>query len=84
MKINIDKYRANIPWIIKIFEKEKNKNTFDRAKICTDISVSSHIPLIAILYFYGEMYGFDQNLTDQINLIEKFYGYTQIDGKKQD
>lgn len=82
MKIDINKYRCNLSWIENLFEKEKQKYDFDYMKTSTELAAVSHIPLIAILCFYGEIYGFNKDLIDKIESIIKFYGYTEIIGKK--
>jgi hypothetical protein len=82
MKIDINRYRGNYHWIKGIFEKEKAKENFNWSNTATDIAVVSHIPLIAVLCFYGEYYGFNKEVVDKIDSLSKFYGYDDIEGKE--
>lgn len=83
MKININKYRGNYHWIRSIFERERAKKGYDFLKTATELSAVSHVPLIAILCFYGEYYGFNKDIIDRIDQLSKFYGYSDIEGYEQ-
>jgi hypothetical protein len=84
MIVDIDKYRVNCDWLKSFFERQKLKPTYDADKQIILVSVTSQIPIIAVTYFYGEYYGFDDFIINKIKVLTDFYGYTEILGIKKE
>ena len=83
MKIDINKYRNNVTWIKNIIDRERQMASFDKKKSIGLLSSAGSIPLIAVMHFYGELYGFDEELKTSIKSVTKFYGYTEIVGNRE-
>ena len=46
------------------------------------IAVATGCPIVAVLCFIGELYGFSDEINKAIDRIVKFYGYDEIVGRK--
>jgi hypothetical protein len=70
MKIDLDRYRVNIPFIEAM---TKAKNEEGRIKEASILAVALHLPIIAVFYYLGELYGFTPELYKEINRLQEFY-----------
>lgn len=68
--MNYDHYRINIP---SIKQATIELDPDERYAIISTIAVSTHVPIIAVCYFMGELYGFDDRLTSFIERLKIFY-----------
>jgi hypothetical protein len=80
MTIDLSKYNCHLPWMKKFMDKERETPGFDRSKNMGMYSATSHVPIIAVMHLYGELYGYDDELKEDINFVAKFYRYTEIKG----
>jgi hypothetical protein len=78
--INLDHYRTNIPAVKRHCDGFLKEMSVDRC--VTEIAISTHCPCIVIAHYVGELYGFTDEVNDVIDRLTKFYGYTEIRGKK--
>lgn len=87
MKIDINKYRHAEVWIKRILDEKVEsvgKENVNWGREISEISATSQIPVIAVLQFVGEMFGFTPEMTENKEKIIKFYKYTKIIGIDND
>lgn len=79
MTLDIDKYRINIPFIETYINNQPN---MDFEAELTILAASKDIPIIAVCYYMGELYGFNTRLLNKINRLKIFYNVSNIIGHK--
>lgn len=67
--IELNKYRHHLP-VIKYWCDSRKKRPIDGI---SEIAIATNIPIIAICYFIGELYGFDDELNTKIKRLKEFY-----------
>lgn len=78
MKVDIRPYRSNYQWLKYIFDRDRAKGNYDRSQALSLLASLTGIPMIALLTFYGEMYGRDLELEESVARIIKYYKYKEI------
>ena len=80
MNLDINAYRINKPALQLFIEKWVGRNKY---ALCSEFSCYSAVPVIAVFVYYGELYGFDDELKNRIENAKKFYGINSIIGYKE-
>lgn len=75
--MNINHYSGCKKEIQELFFQQKNSNRLQNISM---ISVCTHTPIIACLFFVGEALDWPQDILDNIKLIVKVYSYKDIQG----
>lgn len=78
--MNISIYQHVIPLMHTI---KRNRSHLKIQELTSTMSVASGVPIIAICYFYGQLYGYTPELQDQINNLIKFYNYGKVTGYEE-
>lgn len=78
MKIRIDDYAFNRPFVKKLLEIKGDKYR----QAVSEFAVTSGCPVFAVYYFIGEEIGFDEWIIERMVGLAKFYGYTKIESNK--
>lgn len=81
MQVNIDSYKLNKAFVSKWYEK--NKRDYSPSQAVSILSVSTMVPCIVIAYWIGEITGWPQEILHTIEVLMKFYGYTEILNKPE-
>ena len=79
MTIDLNRYRINVPLVESWIKFKKDK---DPADLAGELAIATNVPIIAILHYIGETVGFSDKINADIESLKKFYGITQIIGKK--
>lgn len=78
MKLNLNEYRVNK----RALELQLERYPLRDILITTsEFSVISHCPILALLYFLGELRGFTPEVEAEIAAMTKFYDYTKVVGR---
>lgn len=75
MKLDADTYRVNIPTIRVLTE---DKTQAERIKLIGTIAVITHVPIIIVAHYIGEMYGVTEELKSLLNTLMKFYTIDEV------
>lgn len=80
MKIDLNKYSINRPFIQDFYRKSTIKDVSYTVSMC---STSTHCPIIVLAIFLGEDIGYTPEIVSIVERLIKFYGYTEILGQKE-
>jgi hypothetical protein len=73
MKLNVDDYRKNKPFVVRIaIENGLHTVSF--------VAANTGIPVLAILHFIAEDIGYTKEILLHIKKVMHFYKYTHISG----
>ena len=75
--MNINHYSGSKKEIVNLFFEQKGSN---RLQNITLVAVSTHVPIIAVLFFVGEELGWPEDVLESIKMIAKVYNYKNIQG----
>lgn len=75
MILDADNYRLQIPYIIGL---TKDKTMEELLKYSSIVSVASGVPIIIVIYYLIELYGFDLDLYKKIEILKQFYRVTEV------
>lgn len=75
MKIDLNRYSVNRPFIQKWYRDSDNKDISNAVSI---LSPATHTPCIAMCFFLAEQEGFSPEMVFLIDTLIRFYGYKQI------
>jgi hypothetical protein len=81
MVINLDKYRVNVP-AVKVWME--NRPDRDPIETLGELAVATNVPLIVIVYYAGELFGFSEELKQFSERIKEFYGIKDVLGYRGD
>jgi len=76
MTLDADNYRVNIPAIQQMLANKTSEK--ERFEMIGTISVALGVPVIIVCNYYGELYGFSEQLHEMIERLKKFYGVTEV------
>ena len=71
MKVNCKDYETSKQFILRIYDK-------DGYKAMSFVSAITGVPLVVILTWIGDTYGYSEELNKHIESLVQFYGYTEI------
>jgi hypothetical protein len=80
MKFDVSIYRVNKFFLGKVIEQNPETNY---EILLSRASVSSGCPLIALYYYYGEIFGFTENVRNKLKELMLFYDYDGIIGDSE-
>lgn len=80
MKINVMMYRANLSALRAYHQANSNLSLSD---LITNFSVSTHIPLIVCAFYMAKIKGMDEEISQKIETLMKFYKYDEIVGVEE-
>lgn len=75
MKVKLGDYRVQYKPIQHILERDKPE---DLNQFITTFSASYHVPIIVVAHYVSEMIGMKPEILELIELVTKFYGYTEV------
>lgn len=75
MILDASRYRLQIPYIIGL---TKNKTTEELLKYSSIVAIAAGVPIIVVLYYFIELYGFDVELYNKIGRLKQFYVVTEV------
>jgi hypothetical protein len=75
MKLTLNDYRNIIPSLQYSIE---NKGIKTVEEVLSEVSVTSHVPIVALCCYYLELYPQDIIIWGLKNRLVKFYGYTEV------
>jgi hypothetical protein len=78
MIYDLGAYRYTIKPVIKEWIDYKGRDKHTESML----SISTGCPIVVVCYFIGELYGFDTELINRINRLEKFYKVDKILNKE--
>lgn len=76
MIVFLGRYRTNIPFIKTIYDREIKRHTVER--IISECAVSTGVPVIAVTFYVGELYGFTPEIYTMIEKFKTFYNYKEV------
>jgi hypothetical protein len=79
VKVNINDYLLAKPFIQKKILEKKD----DLKNIIPVLSATTHVPVIAVCCFAGEVLDWPEEIIEKIRSINKFYGYVEVLGIKE-
>lgn len=56
----------------------KDKSPEEIYELVSTVTIASGVPIIVVLYYLIELYGFDKKLYDKIVRLKKFYSVTEV------
>lgn len=80
MKIDLETYKISKQPVISLFLR-KNEWTISRA--VAELACTSNVPCIVIAYWIGEVTNWPNEIVEKIQILNKFYGYTDILNKPE-
>lgn len=76
MVILLDRYKVIIPLIKSMI---KNNPNADHHDLVSRISITSHVPLYVCCHYYIKELGYSPpEILELMEVLKKFYGYTEI------
>lgn len=75
--MNINHYSATKDKIVDLVLKQKGTDILQSISF---ISVCTHVPVIAVLFFVGERLNWPEDILKTIEVIKKAYNYGEIEG----
>lgn len=75
MRLDVWKYKSNTNGIRKMCELNSG---MELDRLCSTISVATHIPLLAVYYIIEEILGSSKELEDMKIKIKEFYKYEEV------
>ena len=75
MVLDADNYRVNVPAIQNMLKDKSEQERFD---MLGTVSVALGVPIIIVCNYYGELFGFTEQLHEMIERLKKFYGVTHV------
>ena len=75
--MNLDHYKHSKKELIESVLKQNNPNVLQAISL---VSVCTHVPVIAVLFFVGEELGWPEDILGNIKMIKKVYSYGEIEG----
>lgn len=76
MVILLDRYKVVSPFVRAMIKNNPGANHHD---LVSRISISTNVPLIVCCYYYIKELGHSpQEILELIEVLKKFYGYTEI------
>jgi hypothetical protein len=75
MTLDASRYRLQMTYIIGLTKDKTPEEIYDLVSIVT---IASGVPIIVVLYYLIELYGFDKKLYDKIGRLKEFYGVTEV------
>lgn len=76
MVILLDRYKVIVPFVRSMIKNNPDAKHHD---LVSRISLSTNVPLIVSCFFYIKELGHSpQEILDLIEVLKKFYGYTEI------
>lgn len=76
MRVDVDSYKLNKPFVRQWYEKHKVDYT--PSKSIAILAVSTMVPCIVIAYWIGEITNWPPEIICSIERLMLFYGYTEI------
>ena len=76
MRLSIDSYKLNKPFVHQWYEKHKVDYTPSQS--VSILAVSTMVPCIVIAYWIGEITNWPPEIIRSIESLMLFYGYTEI------
>lgn len=71
---DIDKYRINKSYIVKEYKNYPG----DKNQLISILAVANHVPILAVICYIGEEFGFTDEITAQLKKLMKFYDVDKI------
>lgn len=71
MKVNPDDYRVQKEPFLAFLERSKGRTS--REWLISEYAAISFTPLVCLYHFFGEEFGYDQELLNDIKRLEGFY-----------
>jgi len=78
--IDLDYYRINLPWIKSFLDA---KPGWKYQEVVGWIAMGRDIPIIAVSYFIGELYGFTDEINAKIESDKRFYSVARVKGSNR-
>lgn len=75
MTIDCDRYRVNVPVIAEL---TKDMDEEERLEFIATFSAGSHVPIIAVACYIGELYGVSEALQFYLNSLILFYRVSEV------
>ena len=75
MVLDANTYRVNIPKIKWVLGGTPEEKRLDKA---TMLAAAYKVPIIVMLCYVGELYGFSDDLDISIEKLKKFYAVTEV------
>lgn len=68
--IDSQKYLNRFPEIKALLDRETPEN---RLPFTSVVAVATSVPIIVVVHYYGQLYGFTQEVNDKLESLRKFY-----------
>lgn len=75
MTLDSNRFKASIPSLQRIYELNKHK---DVPTLVSELSIATHIPVLAVCLWIQKLYGTSEALETQIKSLIHFYRYEII------
>jgi len=75
MKLDADAYRVNIPSIRLMTE---DKTPAERLEYIGNLAVATGVPIIIVLTYIGELYGFSPEIDAKLETLKAFYTVKEV------
>jgi ABC-type molybdate transport system ATPase subunit len=64
------KYINRFDEIKALLDRQKPQ---DRLQFTSEVAVATSVPILVVTHYYGQLYGFTDDVIDKLNYLKKFY-----------
>lgn len=75
MTLDCNKYRINVGPIRAL---TKGKSQKERYQLISSLAIVTDVPVIVVVCYLGELYGFDKDMIALLFLLKDFYHITDV------
>lgn len=68
--LDSQKYKNRFDEIKALLDREKPE---DRLRFTSIVAVATSVPIIVVVHYYGQLYGFTDDVNDKLTSLKAFY-----------